>query len=308
MSVVVFGALLALAAVPAMARPGPKILNARFAEPPVAGAPASLVVTVRDPLAAINGIQVDFGDGSTLKISACRPETPFSGPLPDVFKAGRPVTFPIEHRYASAGKMTVRIVAISGDCATGRAVSALDTNVRVLDAVRPPGGPKIPDGPKLPLARIAAGAPCPEMFDVPGSAGVAATRRGVLCLIGFVRQVYGLSPLRSNKKLTRAAQGHAKDMVARNYFAHESPEGRALIDRLRRARFKLRGSAGENIGAGSGPYSTPLGVVLGWFESPPHRANMLEPSFTRVGIGVSAGMPGESAPDAGTYDLTLAAG
>ena len=290
---------LAVTATPASARVGPDILGAHFDAAPVAGVPATLRIKVRDPLAAINGLQLDFGDGSRLNLSACRP-TSIGGALPDVFKAGRPIVFPIEHTYQADGRMTVRIIATSGDCAAGRAVSGVDQTVRVLPA------PKklIPD--RGPLARMSAAEVCPGMFALPGSLSTKAARKAVLCLLNAVRKYFAKPALRGNRKLNRAAQRHATDMVARDFFAHEAPDGTTLEDRLRRARFRIRGGIGENIGAGSGQYSSPMAVIISWYWSPPHRTNMLDAGFRLAGIGVTSHMPFDDDANAGTYDLTLA--
>jgi uncharacterized protein YkwD len=289
----------------ASARPGPGFVSAHFDKPPVAGAPSSLVVKVRDPLAAINGIRVDFGDGSKLELSACRPASVF-GPLPDEFKIGRPSAFSIDHVFQSAGEVTMHLVATSGDCMASRATSELDQKVRVLGVPKKLGTDKGPLG-KGAVARIsAAGEVCPSALALPGSVSVATMRSSVLCLLGVVRQVYGLPALKSNKRLRTAAQRHAADMVRRNYFAHDSPDGHDLEDRLRKARFKIRSIVGENIGAGTDRYGSPLGVILGWFYSAGHRRNMLDKDFKQAGVGLAPGMPYESGSDAVTYDLTLA--
>jgi hypothetical protein len=290
---------LAITTSSASARPGPDIVNAHFDAVPVAGVPATLRIKVKDPLAAINGLQLDFGDGSRLNLSACRPAA-IGAVLPDVFKIGRPITFPIEHTYEADGRMTVRIIATSGDCMGGRAAAMVDQTVRVLPA------PKklIPD--RGPLARIAAAEACPGMFASPGSLSTPAARKAVLCLLNAVRKYFAKRALKGNRKLNRAAQRHATDMVARDFFAHEAPDGTALEDRLRKARFRIRGGIAENIGAGSGPYSSPMAVIISWYWSPPHRTNMLDAGFRLAGIGVTRRMPFDTAPDAGTYDLTLA--
>jgi uncharacterized protein YkwD len=290
-----------LTAAPASARPGPDIVSAHFDKPAVTGTTSTLVVKVRDALASINGVRVDFGDGSQLELSACRPASAY-GPLPDVFKIGRPAAFSIEHVYEQAGQLTVHVVATSGDCAASRAISELDQKVRVL------GAPKKLGTDTGPLGRLAADAElCANSTALPGSVAAPAIRASVLCLLGYLRQAFGLPQLTTNKRLANAAQRHASDMVARNFFAHTSPDGRDLTYRLRKARFKIRSITGENIGAGTDRYGTPLGVILSWYYSAQHRANMLERGFRRAGVGVASGMPFVSGDvPAATFDLTLA--
>ena len=286
----------ALATTPAAARPGPEILNAHFDTPVVAGVPNALVVKARDPLAAINGLQITFGDGSRVDLSACRAPA-----ATGVFGAGKQVVFPVGHTYAAGGSFDVHVIATSGDCSTlGAAVSTQDVNVHVLAAPKAPGVRK-PDQP--PVAGAALAPACANMNALPATASVRAMRGSVLCLVNYYRALKGLGRLRTNAKLTRAAQRHATDMVAHNYFSHGN-----LTARLAHAHFHLHGSAGENLAAGTSNYGTPLGTLYSWMFSPPHNANLLNPRFRLAGIGVARGMPTLSDPSAGTYDLMLASG
>ena len=301
LAVVLTTALLLTAPATASARPGPDIVSAHFDSPPIAGTVGTLTVKVRDALASINGLRIDFGDGSQLDLSSCRPASAF-GPLPDVFKIGRPISFSLQHVYKSGGQFTVHLVATSGDCAAGPVVSELDQKVHVQ------GVPKKPGTDTGPLARLAdtTATPCPDSAAMPGSVSDSAIRASLLCLVNHVRMSFGMSALKTNSRLAKAAQVHAADMVARNYFGHNAPDGTDLDYRLRKARFKLRSIVGENIGAGTNAYGSPLGIVLGWFFSAQHRANMLERGFRQAGIGVADGMPYATDDVPGlTYDLTF---
>lgn len=296
----------ALTSAPVAARPGPDILNAHFDSQPVAGLPADLLVKVRDPLAAVNGLQIDFGDGSMVKLSACRSQAA-GGPAPEgVFGAGHPVTFKVSHTYAAGGRFAIHIVATAGDCsALGLAISSQDVHARVIGAPKLPGAPKLSGGHGA-LALAAASSPCPNALASASAVSPRAMRTAILCLVNYLRAVKGLGRLHTNRKLTRAAQVHASDMVRRSYFSHQTPDGADLLARLARARFRPRGAAGENLAAGTGAYDSPLGVLFSWMFSPPHLANMLHPSFRIAGIGVARGMPGTGDTDAGTYDMTFA--
>jgi uncharacterized protein YkwD len=50
-------------------------------------------------------------------------------------------------------------------------------------------------------------------------------------------------------------------------------------------------TTGENLAWGSRAEATPVRVVEGWMESPGHRANILRPQFTEVGVGVAHEAP-----------------
>lgn len=296
--------LLLLALLPASAhaapadrptREAPRIVSVKLADQAVAGVPSLLVVRVRDPLAAVNGVIVDFGDGrARFAESACRAGG-FEGAAAGPFKPGQTVEFTVPHRYTKAGTYDIELAAVSGDCVIRPMVSRQKLRVRVrgLAAI---------ELPKRPVA-VAAAAGCDGADVEPTGATLVLARTATLCLVNAVRASRSLRPLRSNRRLRTAAARHARDMVARNYFAHESPSGATLIDRLRKARYRPV-AAGENIAAGTDELATPLATILSWIESPPHRANLYSSKFTEAGLGVATGFPTE--PSAGaTYVLAL---
>jgi uncharacterized protein YkwD len=127
--------------------------------------------------------------------------------------------------------------------------------------------------------------------------------RATLCTINAQRDRYGLRPLKLNKRLSRAARGHARDMVRRDYFAHDSLGGGTFVDRIRRSGY-LRGasswSVGENLAWGSHERSAPRTITEMWMNSPGHRANILSASFREIGIGLAIGGP-NAGGQAATY-------
>jgi uncharacterized protein YkwD len=70
-------------------------------------------------------------------------------------------------------------------------------------------------------------------------------------------------------------------MAAKDYFGHTDSRGRNGGQRLAAFGYAWRGW-GENIAAG---YRTWHGAIVGWENSPGHRANLLNPSFREVGLG-----------------------
>jgi uncharacterized protein YkwD len=83
--------------------------------------------------------------------------------------------------------------------------------------------------------------------------------------------------------LQRAARSHSNAMLRNGIFTHGD-----WYTRLR--RYGVRGrTVGENIAWGSGAAGTPSALVQMWLASPPHRATMLSPAFSRVGVGVAQG-------------------
>lgn len=88
-------------------------------------------------------------------------------------------------------------------------------------------------------------------------------------------------PLKIDRRLASAAQSHTNDMDARQFFAHEDPEGRHPWDRMTATGYQYR-IAAENIGAG---FPTPERMVAAWMKSPGHRENILNCELTETGVG-----------------------
>lgn len=116
--------------------------------------------------------------------------------------------------------------------------------------------------------------------------GAAARERVKLCqLVARYRAGYGLGPVRLNLTLDLTAQFHADDMLARNYFAHVSPEGVELTSRLAKySQGETFTAIAENIATGS--VSAEI-IMNQWIASPGHRANLLNPAYRRMGVGVA---------------------
>ncbi len=102
----------------------------------------------------------------------------------------------------------------------------------------------------------------------------------VLDLVNAERTKEGLDPLELDADLCAVAQMHSDDMAARNFFDHVNPDGKSPFDRMKDYGITYM-AAGENIAAG---YESPGSVVKGWMNSPGHRANILSPSYTKMGI------------------------
>jgi uncharacterized protein YkwD len=142
-------------------------------------------------------------------------------------------------------------------------------------------------------ARVKRTVECEHAQLQPAPGNLADVRAAVLCLHNRERDARGLPPLRENIKLRRAAQGHSDDMVAGGFFAHESPSGADMADRILRTGY-ARGqgwSLGENIAWGTGGLATAAEIQRAWMESPGHRANILRRQFRELGIGIAIGAP-----------------
>lgn len=106
----------------------------------------------------------------------------------------------------------------------------------------------------------------------------------MLELVNKERVAKGLKPLKADPELAAVARRHSRDMFARGYFAHISPEGKKPFDRIRDHKLKFL-TAGENLALGRSLKQCHEGLM----QSPGHRANILRPGFGRVGIGILDG-------------------
>ncbi len=106
----------------------------------------------------------------------------------------------------------------------------------------------------------------------------------VVVLVNEQRAANGLAPLTLNEKLSDVARAKSQDMHDNNYFSHTSPTYGSPFDMLKTFGISYR-AAGENIAMG---YATPQAVVNGWMNSAGHRANILNGSYTQIGVGYVA--------------------
>jgi uncharacterized protein YkwD len=141
----------------------------------------------------------------------------------------------------------------------------------------------------LTTSSSASAAGCPGAGASP-AASPSKLRAAVLCLVNKRRAEHGVSPLRVERHIQKAAGRHAHDMQVNNYFDHQRAGGPDLTARLRRAGWS--GHAwGENIAYGCGSAATPRGTVRMWMNSPPHREIMLSGTYRQGGVGVTNGAP-----------------
>lgn len=107
----------------------------------------------------------------------------------------------------------------------------------------------------------------------------------VLQLVNKERSKQGLKNLTLSKELTSIANTKAKDMAVNRYFDHRSPTYGSPFEMLQKFGVKYK-SAGENIAAGQ---KTPQQVMESWLNSSGHRANILNKSYTELGVGFYQG-------------------
>ena len=109
--------------------------------------------------------------------------------------------------------------------------------------------------------------------------GSTRSETSLLREMNRVRAEHGLPQLTADTHLGRAAHAHSKEMLGSNVLQHGAFGGRMH-------QFNVTGRlVGENLAWGAGALGTAEGIVAAWLASPEHRANLLRPSFTRVGVG-----------------------
>jgi uncharacterized protein YkwD len=123
-------------------------------------------------------------------------------------------------------------------------------------------------------------APTPTPTPTPGNNNLTFEQQ-VLQLTNQERAKNGLPPLKANTELNYTADKYAELMAQRNYFSHTGPDGSQPWDRAKAVGFEAQ-TMGENIAAGQ---KTPQEVVQAWMNSPGHRANILNPRYTQLGVG-----------------------
>jgi uncharacterized protein YkwD len=114
------------------------------------------------------------------------------------------------------------------------------------------------------------------------AAGTQQSEAGWLRAVNATRAAHGLRPLRLDPRLESAARSWSASLLRENVFTHGD-----FASRMR--AFHVGGLAGENLAWASGSGASPQSVLAMWLASPGHRANLLKPSYRRIGVGVAHG-------------------
>lgn len=109
------------------------------------------------------------------------------------------------------------------------------------------------------------------------------THAGLLSATNAQRSANGVGTLTLNSTLNSAAQTKANDMVARDYWSHQTPDGLQPWVFITNTGYQYL-AAGENLAYG---FSNSNATVTGWMNSPSHKANLLSTNYTEVGFGMA---------------------
>ncbi len=124
-----------------------------------------------------------------------------------------------------------------------------------------------------------------QILNIPTTdTSVTSYEREVIRLVNEIRRENGLSELQYDWELCRVARIKSQDMKDWGYFSHTSPTYGSPFQMMKSFGIKYR-SAGENIARGQ---SSPQAVVNAWMNSSGHRANILNSSYTHIGVGYVA--------------------
>jgi len=124
-----------------------------------------------------------------------------------------------------------------------------------------------------------------QKINVPNIDNVKNVEEEVLSLVNQERSKIGLKPLQMDWELARVARMKSEDMAKKNYFSHTSPTYGSPFDMMKQFGISFR-TAGENIASGQ---TTPKEVMESWMNSQGHRANILKPDYTHLGVGYYRG-------------------
>lgn len=183
---------------------------------------------------------------------------------------------------ASGGNILAGIAAIGLIAALTRGGGSGDKAASTAPSPSTSSSPSssAPASPAAPAPSTGGTSPTPA----PQTAGISISASGeaqAFSLLNKDRAASGLPALKLNSSLTKLAENYAVDMIQRGYFSHYNPEGLSPFDRMSRAGISYR-TAGENLAIN---VSVPA-AEQAFMNSSGHRANILNSSYTEVGIGV----------------------
>ncbi len=159
-------------------------------------------------------------------------------------------------------------------------------SMNVIQASRPstqakPSAPSTPPTETTPTAPTTPANPTAPSTPSTSTGSVSTLERQVVTLVNQKRAAAGLKALTLNATLSNGARMKSQDMQKSRYFSHTSPNYGSPFDMMRSLGISYR-SAGENIAMG---YSSAEAVVNAWMNSPSHRANIMNASYTQIGVG-----------------------
>ena len=171
--------------------------------------------------------------------------------------------------------------AAPGDALAPASPSAAPSSARPSPTRTVTPQPGRSTAPSRQLQRTAA--PSSSTIRVTSTTGLSAELQQVVDLVNQERAKAGCQALTVNDKLTLAAQRHSQDQADHRTMTHDGSDGSDVGNRLDRVGYTWR-AYGENVAWNQ---QSPAAVMAAWMSSPGHRANILNCSFTEIGVGVA---------------------
>lgn len=126
----------------------------------------------------------------------------------------------------------------------------------------------------------------PTLPGIPSVTALTADEQNMVNMINQERIAAGVKPVTVDLRLASVGRAKANDMKVNNYFSHTSPTYGSPWAMMQQVGISVRW-AGENLSGNKSVEASMAALML----SPGHKANILDPRFTRVGVGISNGSP-----------------
>ncbi|HSO59216.1 MAG TPA: CAP domain-containing protein [Paenisporosarcina sp.] len=162
---------------------------------------------------------------------------------------------------------------------TTKPVAAQPVAPKPVEPAKPEATQPAKPAPAAPAKQPAASAPATQ-----AQGSISNIEQQVLTLTNQERAKGGLKALATDSALMDSARAKSADMSKNNYFSHTSPTLGSPFDQMKARGIQYKAAA-ENIAMGQ---QTAAEVVKGWMESPGHRANIMNGTYTHIGIGYDA--------------------
>ena len=131
---------------------------------------------------------------------------------------------------------------------------------------------------------IAPDSTCPGEDDL--AAPAPLQEQTLMCMVNYARGIDGVGPLNVNVALMQSAKLKADDIVRCREFSHDAcgVDVRQHFADSGYFRADVETAFGENLAWGGDEAGSPRGAMLGWLDSPEHRANMLKSDWREQGL------------------------
>ncbi len=122
-----------------------------------------------------------------------------------------------------------------------------------------------------------------QKLNIPNIQDIKTIENKVISLVNAERAKAGLQPFKTNWQLSRIARYKSQNMIDKNYFSHTSPTYGSPFNMIENFGIKFS-AGGENIAMGQ---KTAEEVMNSWMNSPGHRSNILNATYTEIGVGLA---------------------